>query len=61
MGVTAKLALYVVGLVVVFAAAFGAGTLAGPVLPDGGDTHAEGVEGTPPGGQDQGPEDLTEH
>ncbi|MEU3017146.1 MULTISPECIES: hypothetical protein [unclassified Nocardiopsis] len=44
MGVTTKLALYAVGLVVVFATAFGVGTLVGPVLPDQPGTHAESAE-----------------
>ncbi|NYJ34728.1 hypothetical protein [Nocardiopsis aegyptia] len=34
MGVTTKLGLYVLGLVAVFAVMFGAGSLAGPVLPE---------------------------
>jgi hypothetical protein len=43
MGVTTKLALYAVGLVVVFVSAFGVGNLAGPVLPDRPEGHSESV------------------
>lgn len=53
MGVTTKLALYAVGLVVVFAAAFGVGSLVGPVLPDQPEGHSESVELPEPDGQDQ--------
>jgi hypothetical protein len=50
MNVTTKLGLYVLGLVAVFAVMFGAGTLAGPVLPertqDTGRTEDRGYEDT---------------
>jgi hypothetical protein len=50
MNVTTKLGLYVLGLVAVFAVMFGAGTLAGPVLPertqDTGRTEDRGHEDT---------------
>ncbi|MBB6120792.1 hypothetical protein [Nocardiopsis algeriensis] len=36
MGVTAKLGLYALGLVVVFVAMFGVGSVVGPVLPEEG-------------------------
>ncbi|MER6626329.1 hypothetical protein [Streptomyces sp. NPDC000931] len=52
MGVTAKLALYAVGLVVVFVAAFGVGTLVGPVLPDQTGGSTESVEYPAPAEQD---------
>lgn len=52
MGVTTKLGLYAVGLVVVFAAAFGAGNLVGPVLPDQPEGHSESVELPAPDEQD---------
>ncbi len=54
MGVATKLALYAVGLVVVFAAAFGVGGLVGPVLPEQPEGHSEGVELPEPDGQGQG-------
>ncbi|WP_017542759.1 hypothetical protein [Nocardiopsis prasina] len=57
MGVTTKLALYAVGLVVVFVAAFGVGTQVGPVLPDQPGGHAESVESPAPAEQDH---DTTE-
>ncbi|WP_017603673.1 hypothetical protein [Nocardiopsis alkaliphila] len=43
MGVTTKLGLYAAGLVVVFAAAFGVGSMIGPVLPKE-DGHGQSVE-----------------
>lgn len=52
MGVTTKLGLYAVGLVVVFAAAFGAGSMVGPVLPEGEGSRSESVEHAPEDGQD---------
>lgn len=52
MGVTAKLALYAVGLVVVFVAAFGVGSLVGPVLPDQPAGHSESARSPAPDGQD---------
>jgi hypothetical protein len=52
MGVTTKLALYAAGLVVVFATAFGAGGLVGPVLPDQPEGHTESVELPAPDEQD---------
>ena len=42
MGVTTKLGLYAAGLVVVFAAAFGVGSMVGPVLPEGSVEHSPG-------------------
>lgn len=53
MGVTTKLALYAVGLVVVFVAAFGGGSLVGPVLPDQPEGHSGSVELPAPDEQDQ--------
>ncbi|WP_067606700.1 hypothetical protein [Nocardiopsis listeri] len=52
MGVTTKLGLYAVGLVVVFAAAFGAGSITGPVLPEGDGSPSESVEQAPDDGRD---------
>ncbi|OLT29335.1 hypothetical protein BJF83_12195 [Nocardiopsis sp. CNR-923] len=52
MGVTTRLALFATGLVAVFAAMFGVGSLAGPLLPEGAAPQA--VTGTP--GGDTGPE-----
>ena len=40
MSVTTKLGLYAVGLVLVFAAAFGVGSMVGPVLPEGSVEHS---------------------
>jgi len=40
MGVATKLGLYVMGLVVVFAAMFGVGSLVGPVLPKDAPKHS---------------------
>lgn len=40
MGVITKLGLYVTGLVVVFAAMFGVGSLVGPVLPEDAPKHS---------------------
>ena len=40
MGVATKLGLYVMGLVVVFAAMFGVGSLVGPVLPEDAPKHS---------------------
>ncbi|WP_049573798.1 hypothetical protein [Nocardiopsis sp. SBT366] len=54
MGVTTKLALYAVGLVVVFVAAFGVGTRVGPVLPDQPGGHTPSVESPAPAEQDHG-------
>lgn len=51
MGVTTKLGLYAVGLVVVFAAAFGAGSIVGPVLPEGDGSPSESVEHEPGSGR----------
>ncbi|WP_017578946.1 hypothetical protein [Nocardiopsis valliformis] len=59
MGVTTKLALYAVGLVVVFVAAFGVGNLVGPVLPDRPDGHTESVE--LPGPDEQDHDDADDH
>ncbi|MEE2039624.1 hypothetical protein Q8791_20610 [Nocardiopsis sp. CT-R113] len=70
MNVTAKLGLYALGLVAVFAAAFGVGGLAGPVLPQEAPEHARSAEsgdGSSPGGRDHtedaehgdGPSDAT--
>lgn len=52
MGVTTKLGLYAVGLVVVFTAAFGVGSIVGPVLPEGEGSPNESVEHTPDNGRD---------
>lgn len=52
MGVTTKLGLYAVGLVVVFAAAFGAGSIIGPVLPEGDGSPSESVERETDNGRD---------
>lgn len=40
MGVATKLGLYLMGLVVVFAAMFGVGSLVGPVLPEDAPEHS---------------------
>ncbi|GHC71476.1 hypothetical protein GCM10007079_03880 [Nocardiopsis terrae] len=61
MGVATKLGLYAVGLVVVFAAAFGAGSLAGPVLPEWPEGHSEGTELPAEGEQDHDGGDSAEH
>ncbi|MFD3687144.1 hypothetical protein ACFWTE_20270 [Nocardiopsis sp. NPDC058631] len=68
MDVTAKLGLYALGLVAVFAAAFGVGGQVGPVLPQEAPVHAQTGEGTSSGGQDHaedtehgdGPSDATD-
>ncbi|MEU3307038.1 hypothetical protein ACWGSK_17870 [Nocardiopsis sp. NPDC055551] len=52
MGVTTKLGLYTVGLVVVFAAAFGAGSIVGPVLPEGEGPPSQSVEHAPDDARD---------
>ncbi|GAA1075419.1 hypothetical protein [Nocardiopsis metallicus] len=57
MGVTTKLALYAVGLVVVFVAAFGVGNLVGPVLPERPEGHTESVELPGPDEQDHDADD----
>jgi len=59
MGVTAKLGLYALGLVAVFAAAFGVGGQVGPVLPQEAPVHAQTGEDASPGGQDHAQD--TEH
>ncbi|MFJ9556266.1 hypothetical protein ACIRPH_20825 [Nocardiopsis sp. NPDC101807] len=62
MNVTAKLGLYALGLVAVFAAAFGVGGLAGPVLPQEAPGHApsaETGEEATTGGRDH-PEDASD-
>jgi hypothetical protein len=61
MGVTAKLALYAMGLVVVFAAAYGAGGLVGPVLPDRPEGHSESAELPAKDGQDHDGADGAGH
>ncbi|MBR8744226.1 hypothetical protein [Nocardiopsis sp. MG754419] len=60
MGLTTKLGLYAVGLVVVFAAAFGAGSVVGPVLPEGEGVHDRTTEHAPEGGPDHGDEERHE-
>lgn len=59
MGVATKLALYAVGLVVVFVAAFGVGGLVGPVLPDQPEGHSESVG--LPGPDEQDHDDADGH
>ena len=58
MNVTAKLGLYALGLVAVFAAAFGVGDLVGPVLPQGPSEHVESTEATSEGERDHGEDDA---
>ncbi|MFI6578430.1 hypothetical protein ACIBFB_21815 [Nocardiopsis sp. NPDC050513] len=52
MGVTTRLGLFALGLVAVFAAMFGVGSVVGPLLPEG--AAQQGTAGTP--GGDTGPE-----
>lgn len=58
MGVTAKLGLYALGLVVVFVAAFGVGSMVGPVPPDK-DGVEESVEHSSEDARDH--DDVEEH
>lgn len=54
MGVTTKLGLYALGLVAVFGAMFGVGSLVGPVLPENAPEHSveQGHDGTADTGRD---------
>ncbi|MEV2277916.1 hypothetical protein AB0I72_20255 [Nocardiopsis sp. NPDC049922] len=52
MGVTTRLGLFALGLVAVFAAMFGVGSVVGPLLPEG--AAQQGATGTTDG--DTGPE-----
>lgn len=58
MGVATKLGLYAAGLVVVFAAALGVGSMVGPVLPEE-DRHGESVEHSSEDTRDH--DDVEEH
>lgn len=54
MGVTTKLGLYALGLVAVFGAMFGVGSLVGPVLPESAQEHSveQGHDGSAGTGHD---------
>ncbi|GAB3695074.1 hypothetical protein [Nocardiopsis oceani] len=61
MGVATKLGLYAAGLVVVFAAAFGVGSMVGPVLSEPPEGHSESVERPVDSEQDHDGDNGAEH